>query len=115
MTSASWAAARLCQDVANNVTVNVRQTAVNAIVAEGEPLMVDSQEVQNRGMQVVAVGFAFGSVEAELIALAVSGPGFDPRTDQPSDERTSVVVAAGRALRKGHAAKFAGPYDQRIG
>ena len=76
----------LGQNLADNPTVNVGQPAVDAVVAECESLMVDPQKMQDRGVQIVAVGAAFHALIAELIALPVarSRPKF--RTGKPGDE-----------------------------
>ena len=37
-----------------DVTVHIRQSAVNTVVADGELFVVDSQLVQDRGVDVVA-------------------------------------------------------------
>ena len=42
----------------DDVPVDVGQPAVDAVVADGQPLVVDAQQVQDRGVQVVAVGLA---------------------------------------------------------
>lgn len=55
----------------NHPPVDVGQATVDAARAEGEPFVVDSQEVQHGGVQVVAVGAAFDGLIAELVALAV--------------------------------------------
>ena len=62
----------LGQNLVDNFAVNVGQPAVDAVVAKGQPLMVDAQQVQNRGVQIVAVGAAFGGLIAKLVALAVA-------------------------------------------
>ena len=43
-------------DLLDHVPVHVGQAAVDAVVAEGQPLVVDAEQVQHRGVQVVAVG-----------------------------------------------------------
>ena len=48
----------------NNVAVDVSEAAVDAVLADGELLMIDSHEVKNGGVEVVAVGGAFGSLKS---------------------------------------------------
>ena len=47
----------------NDVAVHVGQPAVDAVVAEGQLLVVDAQQVQDRGVQVVAVGLVLGGLD----------------------------------------------------
>ena len=51
--------------------VDVGQAAVDAVVAEGEPLVVDAEQVQDRGVEVVAVGRLVAACQRPLVALAV--------------------------------------------
>ena len=37
----------------NDVPVNVRQPPLDAVVIEGQPLVVDAEQMQNRGMEIV--------------------------------------------------------------
>ena len=76
--------------------VNVGQAAVDAVVAKGEPFVVDAHQVQDGGVQIVTVGPALDGLVAELIALAVADAPLDAGAGQPGDERAAVVVAAGR-------------------
>ncbi len=59
------------QDRVDHVPVNVGQAAVDAVVAEREPGVVDPHQVQDRGVQVVAVGLACGGPPGPGVALAV--------------------------------------------
>ena len=52
--------------------VNVGQAAVDAVVAERELGVVDPHQVQDRGVEVVAVGLARGGPPGPGVALAVS-------------------------------------------
>jgi hypothetical protein len=44
------------EDLADDAAMNVCEAAVAAVVAEGEALVVNSQQVQDRGMEIVAIG-----------------------------------------------------------
>ena len=51
---------------------HVGQAEVAALEAEGEPLVVDAQQVEHRGVQVVDVDHVLDGVVAELVGLAVA-------------------------------------------
>src|ERR1700694_2704690 len=66
------------EDLADYMAVHVRQAPVDAVVPEGQALVVDTQEVEDSGVQVVAVGLAPGGLVAEFVALAVGAAALDP-------------------------------------
>ena len=45
----------------DDVAVDVGEAAVDAVLTDRELLMIDAHEVENGGVEVVAVGGAFGS------------------------------------------------------
>ena len=51
--------------------MHVGQAVVAALEAEGQPRVVEAEQVQQRGVQVVDVDRVGGDVEAELVGLAV--------------------------------------------
>src|SRR5437763_4384192 len=65
------------EDVGNNVSVNVGQSPINAIVAEGQLFVIDAQEMEDGGVQVVAVGRRTGSFVGPFIACAVGDAAFE--------------------------------------
>ena len=75
--------------------MHVGQAAVDAVVAEGQLGVVDAQQVQDRGVQVVAAGRARAVLPGPFVALAVGDAALDAAAGQPGDERAAVVVAAG--------------------
>src|SRR6266404_9184983 len=94
--------------------VHIGQATVDAVVAEDQPLMVDAEEMQDRGVQVVAVGPAAGALVAELVALSVADAALDAGAGQPGNKRAAVMVTAGGALRERHPAELGRPDDQRV-
>ncbi len=61
----------LGEDVLDDRAVHVGQAEVAALEAVGQPLVVDAQAVQDRGVQVVDVDRLLGDVVAEVVGLAV--------------------------------------------
>ena len=55
----------------DHVAVHVGQAEVAAGVAVGELLVVEAEQVQDRGVQVVDVDAVFDGLEAELVGGAV--------------------------------------------
>src|SRR5437879_5126490 len=98
----------LREEIGDDVAVDVGQASVNAVVAESEFLVVDAEQVEDRGVKVVAVG-RFDGFPGPFIAFAVGRAGLNTRAGEPGDKCAAVMVAAGAALAEGHAAKFGGP------
>ena len=65
----------LRQQLGNQISVHVGQPEVAALEPVGEPGVVEAQQVQDRGLQVVDVDRVFDDVEAQVVGLAdASGP-----------------------------------------
>ena len=63
--------------------MHVRQPAVDAAITESELFMVDAQQMQNRGMKVVARGYPRFRFPGPLVALAMGRAGIDARARKP--------------------------------
>src|SRR5258706_10587294 len=57
-----------------NLPIDIRQTEVAARVTVGQPLVVDSQQVEDSCMEIVHVRGVFDHVQAEIIRRPVSHP-----------------------------------------
>ena len=61
------------------MAVHVGQAEVAALESEGEPFVVDAEQVQDRGLEVVDVDRVAGDVHAEVVGLRRSvRPGLTP-------------------------------------
>src|SRR5207237_1681821 len=79
----------LCQYFPQDLAVDVGEAAVDAVVADGELGVVNSEQVQDRGVEVVAVDGGLG-FPRPLVALAVGDAGFEARAGEPGDEGAAV-------------------------
>ena len=86
------------QDRVDHVPVDVGQAAVDAIVAESERGVVDAHQVEDRRVQVVAIGLASGGPPGPGVALAVGRARLDARAGEPGDRCPAVMIAAGGCL-----------------
>ena len=94
---------------------HVGQAEVAALEAVGQPRVVEAEQVQHRGVQVVDVDPVLDDVEAEVVGLAERDARLDPAAGQPHREGVRVVVAAVVApLDHRRAAELAAPDDQRV-
>ena len=78
LSRSSCATDRLRQHFANHPAVHIGQPSLQAVVVEGESRVVEAQQPQDRGVQVVDCQHVFDRFMAELIGRAVREGAFDP-------------------------------------
>lgn len=98
----------------NDVAVDVSEAAVDAVLADGELLVIDSHEVEDSGVKIVAVGGALSSLKGEVITLTVRGASFDAGSCHPGDEGATIMIASVRTLSEGSTAEFGGPDEEGV-
>ena len=103
----------LRQDFLHHIAMHVGQPHVAAAEAEGQALVVDAEQVQHRGVQVVNLDLVLDGFVAVIVGGAVDRAAFDAAAGQPDGEAKRVVIAAVGPLGEGRAAELAGPDDQR--
>ena len=76
------------------MAVDIGQAAIDAVVSHRELFVVDSQQVQDRGVDVVDVSriVSVGRLVAPLVAGAVRGATLDAATGQPCLLYTSAAA-----------------------
>src|SRR5829696_10143094 len=80
------------QEISQDAAVDVGETAVDAIVTERELGMVDAQQMENGGVDVIPVDGIDGGFVRPLVALAVSRAAANAAAREPVGERKRVVV-----------------------
>ena len=66
--------------VRHDLAMNVRQPKIATRVAEGKLLVVEPQEMQDRGVQVMHVNFVRDGFVTKLVSLPVCNTGFNTST-----------------------------------
>ena len=96
------------------MAVDVGQAALDAVVVVRQLFMVQAEQVQRCGVQVVAVGRMFGGQVAEIVGGSVADSAFDSSAGQPGGERSAVVVSTGSACSLGGrlASEFGRAHDE---
>ena len=85
---------RLGEDRCNEIAVDIRQSEVPALEAIGEFCVVDTEQVQDSGIEVVHVNGIFGDVVAIVIGFTVDSAFADSGTGQQSGKAPWVVIAS---------------------
>lgn len=79
--------------------MNVRQAVVAALEFVGQFSVIDTQQVQQRRMQVMDVDFVFSYVVANFVCRSDRLSGLDATTRHPHRERFHMVVSAHQVAR----------------
>ena len=105
----------LREEVFDDVAVDVGEAEVAAGVGVGEFFVIEAEEVEDGGVEVVDGGDIDGGAAAEFVGLAIADAAFDTGAHHPGGEGVGVVIAsAGAFLMGGHAAEFGAPDDEDI-
>src|SRR5262245_49722434 len=113
----STVAARLSEDLADDLTAVDRNDLPAILVLVIELVLVDPEGVQDGRVQIVGVDGALRHRVADLVRRADDLAAPDPAAGQPYRKGRRPMVAAGNgagALRRGRPAEFAAPQDERL-
>ena len=94
--------------------MHVGQPAVDAVMTERQPLVVDPEEMENRRVEVVKAIGRLDGFPRPLVGLAVRDTRLQAGADEPGHERAAVVVAPFAALTEGHSTELGRPDQQGI-
>jgi hypothetical protein len=99
-----------------DVAVHVREAEVAALETERQPLVIEAEQVKDRGVQIVNVRAVLHRVEAEFVRAADAHAAFEAAAGEPHGEGVDVVIAAGGFAHLAHrrAAEFAAPDDDGV-
>src|SRR4051794_14691146 len=89
---------------------------MDAVVIERQPLMVDAEQVQDGGVEIVNGHRVLGDLITHLVGGTVADPFLQASARQPASEGMLMMVAplGADAFGKRRAAELAGPDDQGI-
>ena len=96
--------------------MHVGEAEVSALEAVGELFVVEAEEVEEGGVEVVDVDLAVDDAEAEFVALAVDVTTLEAGAGHPHCEGFNVVIAADGLAVLAHrgAAKFTTPDHEGV-
>src|SRR5207249_2153427 len=89
------------QDFANDFAGDVGEAEVAAVEAVGETGVVEAEEVQDGGVEVVDVDGVLDDAPAKVVGLADDLPTFDAAAGHPDAEGEWMMVASGDAGEAG--------------
>jgi hypothetical protein len=83
-----------CQDAINDRPMDIRQTAVDAIVVKRELLVIDPEQMQDRRVKVGNGHFVPGDEISDLVRLSIVKALFHASAGQKTGERRRMIIAA---------------------
>lgn len=89
------------------------QAAIESLEFKAEPLIIDSELVQEGGVDIVYGYHVFDSVVSEFVGCAVAEPGFKSSAGEPHRESGKVMIAT-VALGHRRAAEFGSEHNDGI-
>lgn len=91
----------------HHVAVDIGQPSLDPVVIKTQPPVIESGEMQDRGMEVVDANRSFDGPMPERVGGSKGKRGFHARSSHPDCEPIGVVVSAtGSFLERGHPAEF---------
>ena len=106
---------RLRQHLPDHLAMHIGQAALGAVVVECELLVVQPQEVQHRGVEVVDGADVLLRLVAELVGSAVAEARSDSGAGHPDGKAVGVMIPAlAPRLVGGHPTELRSPKHQRI-
>lgn len=87
----------LRQDWLDHLAMNVGQPEVTSCIAESEFVVLKTQQMQQRRMQVVHMHTIHFRAKSKLVRRAVNRTALDASTSQPHRESIGIVIPPRRA------------------
>ena len=81
--------------------MDIRQAPVDAIVTEGELFMVNTKQVKDRGMDIVAISGILSHFVAPLVGSTIGHSALDTAAGQPIGKAEGIMVPAFAAADEG--------------
>ena len=111
---------RLTQELTDHVTADVCQSQVEAAETNRQAMVVETEEVEERRMEVVDVHSILDRGPAELVGAADHLASLDAAARHPQAERKGMVIASGLLIiafvivGEWRTPELAGTYDKRF-
>lgn len=104
--------ARSDEDFGKDFAGDVGEAEMASVVEVGEALVIDAEQVEEGGMEVVDAGAVADGFVADFIRFAMGCSAFDASPGHPGEEPVGIMVASAVALRDGHSPEFPAPDDE---
>jgi hypothetical protein len=83
-------------------TLDPGELGLKAIEFNGEPFVIDTQQIKDGGMQIMDAYLVADSAQPEFIGFPITDASLDATPGEPGGKSIGVVVATGRRPRLGN-------------
>src|SRR2546423_4808962 len=95
------------QNLPNHFSMHIGQSPFDAVVVEGEPLVIKAKQVQNGRVKIVNGGDVLDRFVAKFISRPKTESTLHPRAGKPDSEALGIMIATtGIFLKSRHPAKL---------
>ena len=74
--------------------MDIGQAALNAVMVEGQPGVIESEQVQDGGVEIVRRNGVFADVVADFVGRPVAQAFLQARARHPASEHQLMMIAA---------------------
>src|SRR5438067_824191 len=94
--------------------MNVGESEIAACVAVGQPGMIQTEQVEDRGVEVVDVNAAFHGMMTAVVRCPMGHAGSHSPAGEPHRKTVRMMIGAVGLDGAWRAAEFSAPNDQRV-
>src|SRR5262245_57726566 len=98
----------------HDASMDVGESEVASGIAVDELFVIEPEQVQEGGMQVMHMNRLVDGLESKLVGGAVRDAALDAAAGQPKAKPIRIMIAAVGAFRRGRAAEFTAANDEGI-
>ena len=102
------------EDIVDDFSVNVGQAKVSTRVSVGELQVIESEQVEHGGVEVVEVNFILDRIVPVFVCGAMADARLDATSGQEHRQCVRVVVTSILSLSDGCPAEFSAPEHESI-
>jgi len=105
-----------CKDAVDNFAVNISQPKITALKTVRQTFVIQTEEMQNCGMQIVYMDSILHRAESHFISCPKNAASLHTSARQPHCKRIDVMIAASRFAWFTHrrATELSAPDYQRV-
>ena len=105
-----WLPVSSSKKIADDIPMHVGEAKLAAGVPVGQPLMIQSQSIKQRGMQIVHVDGFFDGAITKFIRSTVGQAAADTAAGEPHGEGLGMMIAAIAVFDHRRAAELGSPH-----
>jgi hypothetical protein len=95
--------------------MNVREAAFDSVVIKAQSFVIETEDVEDRGVKIINCGDSFHGLVAEFISRTIAERSFYSGSGQPGGEAVGIMITTTRALLESrHTAEFGAENDESV-